>query len=102
MQEPTIAQKDWTLFPFIIQNKVHQPHDAKPGERCGGRIFPLAYAFGWRHFYCMQPCCDHRGQMDDVGQDMGRVHVDCTSDYTHIDILYCLDCGKVGRALEVP
>lgn len=90
------------LYQFEVKDGVVR-HPGENGEPCFGRVFRLAYPFGWQHFYCQEKCCDHRGVKDpETGEDAGRVHVDCVTDFTYTRFYYCIDCGKVGTMPKVP
>lgn len=90
------------LYEFKVKDNVHVQHPAiEQGATykgmCLGRVFRLAYPFGWQHFYCDKSCCDQTGKRDEeTGEPLGRHHVACTTDYTFVDLYHCIDCGRFG------
>lgn len=91
------------LYEFHVKNNTHVRHPNLKGDgKCFGRVFRLAYPFGWRHFYCDRSCCDiPKGRDPETGEPTGgKHHVECTEDWTFTEFVYCIDCGRIGIIID--
>jgi hypothetical protein len=87
------------LYQFKTHNNVHVPHPAvEQGNtyngNCLGRVFRLAYPFGWDQEWCKRECCQAEPAEDDP--EGGPIVWFTRSAWNYIDLYYCMDCGRIG------